>query len=468
MRDIAPSLRAVLFAVCVSQFFLPFMLAGVNAVLPILGEDLGLSARQLSLVSTIYTLSLAIAQLSSGRIGDIWGRRRLFLTGLGIFSLCAAMLGFVQHFEMLVCIRFIQGLGAALFNASGLAILMTLAPVDKRSTILGISAAAVYAGISCGPALAGLLAGAFGWRWLFWGTSLSAVAAWLLMHHNLQKEWRQGQGEPFDWPGFVCYGGFMACLTLGASSLQYAFWAPWALAGALCLLIGYIRLEWHSAFPLLELRLFTQNRVFALASLAAFVNYASSFGVSFYFSMYLQSLRGLSVNDAGLFLAVQAVVQMLAAPPAGRLADRYGAGLISTLGIGLCGVGIALGVLIEPDTPLALLIGVQILLGAGIGLFATPNTTLILESAGTRYLGQASGVIGTVRNGGMLVNMIIVTTTLSFFMGQAPLRPENISAFMASMRLDFCIFAGLNLLAIGCAFGRQRHSRNKTTGADGQ
>ena len=456
MRDIAPSLRAVLFAVCASQFILPFMLAGVNAVLPILGEDLGLSARQLSLVSTFYTLSLAIAQLSSGRIGDIVGRRRLFLTGLGIFCLCSAALGFIQRFEFFICIRFVQGLGAALFNASGLAILMTLAPADKRNTVLGLSAAAVYAGISCGPALAGLLAGAFGWRWLFWCTSLSAVAAWLLMHRNLREEWRQGQGEPFDWPGFLCYGGFMLCLTLGASSLQHAAWAPWALAGALCLLVCYIRLEWHNPFPLLELRLFTQNRVFSLSALAAFVNYASSFGISFYFSMYLQGLRGLSVSNAGLFLAVQAVVQMLAAPLSGRLADRYGASPISTLGVALCGAGIALAAMIEADTPLSLLIGVQILLGAGFGLFATPNTTLMLESAGSRYLGQASGVTGAVRTGGMLANMIIVTATLSFFMGQAPLRPDNIPAFMSSMRLDFWIFAGLSLLAIGCSLGRRR------------
>ena len=456
MRDTPPSMRAVLFAVCVSQFILPFMLAGVNAVLPILGGDLGLSARQVSLLSTIYTLSLAIAQLSSGRIGDILGRRRLFLTGLGIFCLCSAALGFTHRFEVFVCIRFMQGLGAALFNASGLAILMSLAPADKRNTILGISSAAVYAGISCGPAFAGLLTGAFGWRWLFWLTSLSAVAAWLLMRHNLREEWRQGQGEPFAWPSFFCYGGFMLCLTLGASSLQYAFWAPWALAGALCLFVCYVRLEWRSAFPLLELRLFTQNRMFSLSALAAFANSASSFGVGFYFSMYLQGLRGLSVSDAGMFLAVQAVMQMLVAPLAGRLADRYGAALISTLGITLSGAGIALAALIDANTPLPLLVGVQIFLGAGFGFFAPPNTTILLGSVGPRYLGQASGVTGAMRTGGMLANMIIVTTTLSFFMGQAPLHPENASSFMDSMRLDFCIFAGINLLAIACSVRRRR------------
>jgi MFS family permease len=345
---------------------------------------------------------------------------------------------------------------------------MTLAPVDKRNTVLGISAAATYAGISCGPALAGLLAGLFGWRWLFWSTALSAVVAWLLMCRNLREEWRQGQGEPFDWPGFFCYGGFMVCLTLGASALQHAFWAPWALAGALCLCVCYIRLEWHSAFPLLELRLFTRNRLFSLSALASFVNYASCFGISLYFSMYLQGLRGLSVSEAGLFLAVQAVVQMFASLLAGRLADRFGAGPISTLGITLCCAGTALAALIAPDTPLALLIGVQIFLGAGYGLFATPNTTLMLTSTGARYLGQAAGVTGAMRTGGMLANMIIVTTTLGFFMGQAPLRPENAAAFMESMRLDFWIFVGLNLLAIVCSISRRPGVPGNTTENDGQ
>ena len=462
MRDIPIPHRTVLFAVCASQFVTPFMLSGVNAVLPILGEDLGLSVRQLSLMSTIYALGLAIAQLSSGRTGDVVGRRRLFLTGLGVFCLCTACIGFVQRFEVLITIRCLQGVGAALFSGSGLAILMTLAPANKRSTILGISTAAVYAGVSSGPAVAGLLAGLFGWRWLFWGTAIAAVAAWMLVRHNLREEWRPGKGEPFDWPGFLCYGGFMLCLTLGGSSPPHAFWA---LPGALCLLACYIRLEWRSPFPLLELRLFTRNRIFALSALAAFIRYASSFGLSFYFSMYLQGLRGLSVHDVGLFLTVQAATQMVVAPFAGRLADRYGAGPLSTLGLAVCAVGIGLATLIKLDTPLSLLMGIQVLLGAGFGIFAAPNTALIMASAGPRYLGQASGVTGAVRTGGMLVNMIIVTMTLGFFMGQAPLRPENASAFMDSMRLDFGIFAGLSMLALVCSLVRRRSSRGDAAGS---
>jgi MFS family permease len=459
----ASSLRSVLLAVCASQFVLPFMLAGVNAVLPDIGSDLGLGAHRISLIGTVYTLSLAIAQLSSGRMGDIWGRRRLFLVGLGLFCLCSGGLGFVRHFELFMCIRFLQGLGAAFFNASGLAILMTIAPAHQRSTVLGISAAAVYAGVSCGPALAGLAAGAFGWRWLFWGTACAAACAWMLMHRCLKEEWRQGRGEPFDWTGCLSYGGFMLFLTLGASFLQSAEWAPWALGAALFLLIAYVRLEWRARYPLLDLRLFTQNRAFTLSALASFVNYSSSIGVGFYLSIYLQTLRGLSVHEAGFFLAVQAAMQMLTAPVAGRLADRYGPGRISTIGILLCAAGVGAASFIDAHTPFAPIIGMLCLLGAGFGLFATPNTTVILESAGPRHLGEGAALTGAVRTGGMLANMIIVTATLSCFMGHAPVGPENAPAFMESMRLDFLLFSGLNLLALGCSIGRLSFDRGRKT-----
>ena len=464
--SMSPQLRPVLFSVCASQFILPFMLAGVNAILPIVGQDLGIGARQISLVNTVYVLSLALAQLSSGRMGDVWGRGHMFLGGLGIFAGGALVLGFVEQYELFLSIRFLQGLGAAMFNASGLAIIMALAPPQQRGTVLGISSAAVYAGVSCGPVLAGLVAGSLGWRWLFWGSSCAAVVAWFLMHHNLREEWQLARGEPFDWKGCLGYASFMACLTFGASFLQYETWALWLLAAAPVFLIIYLRLEWRSKYPLLELRLFTQNRVFSLSSLAAFINYATGIGIGFYLSVYLQSLRGFSVYETGLFLAVQAGVQALVSPLAGRLADRYGAASMSALGIALCGTGIGLAVCIDLNSPLYLLIAVQLLMGMGFGLFATPNTTLILSSVDERYLGQAAAVIGTMRTGGMLASMIVVTTSLGFFMGHAAVSASNAPAFMASMQSSMIFFCVFNVLSIGCALGSRRYDRQQRKAKD--
>lgn len=451
--------KHILIAVCVAQFLLPFMMAGVNSVLPPMGEDLQASARQLGLVSTLYALGLAVFQLTAGRMGDVWGRRRTFLWGMAIFALSGLALGFVNDINTLLGIRFIQGGGAALFNASGLALLACTAPPALRGQYIGIGGAAVYAGIACGPPLAGFIAGTFSWRWLFWANAAACAAAFVLML-LVRAEWRTGKGEPFDWRGSFIYGSGMAALTIGATSLQDSLYLGWVLlaAGILGLTL-YVWVELRTPYPLLDIRLLVRNKIFGLSSLAAFISYSSFFGMLFFFSVYLQVVRGMSVQEAGLFLAVQSVVQTVTTPWAGRLADRHGAGRISAIGIGCCGLGLLAASFLQVDSPLWFISAAQVLLGLGISLFAVPNTTVLLGSVGPEHLGQAAGLTGAVRTGGGVLNMIIITTTLGLYLGHQPISHETIAPFMQSMKVDLILFGLLNLLAVGCALGRLRVSK---------
>lgn len=457
MEDSRLSPKALLLAVCVAQFVLPFMMAGVNSVLPSIGESTGASARELSLISTFYALGLAIFQLTSGRMGDVWGRRRIFLIGMAIFSCTGAVIGCLSDATFMQGLRFVQGAGAAMFNASGLAILAAAAPPGMRSQYLGLSGAAVYAGIACGPPVAGMVTGLIGWRWLFWGNALAGVLAFCLMRFTVRTEWYQGRGEPFDWHGGVVYGAGMAALTLGSTALQSTAGTGWSLlALGIVLLVVYTRMELRTAYPLLDVRLLVRNKVFGLSALAAFINYASSFGLLFFFSIYLQVVRGFDVRDAGLFLALQFIIQAGTTPWAGRLADRKGPEKISAIGIALCGVGLCACALLGRDTPLWYLVLAQAMLGLGVSFFAIPNTTVILESAGPEHLGQAAGLTGAVRTGGGLFNMTIISCTLAYYLGDAPVSAENIDAFLQSLRVDLLLFGVLNLLAVGCALGRMR------------
>ena len=312
--------RRLLLAVCTALFFMPFMMAGVNAVLPPLGESLRASARQLGLVGAFYSLGLAVFQLASGSLGDICGRRRVFLWGMGVFALAGALLGFVDSAPLFLVLRFVQGVGGAMFNASGLALLASAAPPGQRASYLGFSGAAVYAGIACGPPVAGFIAGWLGWRWLFWGNALAAAGAFLLMKYCVKLEWRTAEGQPFDWWGCIIYGCAMAALTFGASELAESPVLAWGLLASFALLLAvFCLLELKSRYPLLDIRLLARNRVFALSSLAAFVNYSSFFGMLFFFSLYLQVGRGMSVQEAGFFLALQSVVQALTTPLASAM-----------------------------------------------------------------------------------------------------------------------------------------------------
>ena len=453
--------RSLLVAMCAAQFFMPFMMAGVNAVLPPLGETLGASARELSLVGAVYSLGLVIFQLAGGTLGDIFGRRRIFLTGMCIFGCASIVLGFVSNMTLFIVLRLVQGTGCALLSSCSLALLVSAAPGNLRASYLGISGAAVYAGIACGPPLAGLVAGWLGWQWLFRLTGLAALAAMLLTVSRVKLEWRPSKGEHFDVGGCLIYGCCMTALTIGASELadhpglgggMLALWA--ALAVLLC-----IR-ELHSSFPLLDVRMLARNRVTSLSLVAAFINYCSFFGMLFFFSLYLQVGRGMSVEQTGLVLALQALVQALSSPLAARLCNRWQAGYVCTLGTILCGCGLLLAAFLHLDSSLLIIFGSQALLGLGVSFFALSNTTIIMESAGEANVGRASGLVGMVRTAGMLCNMVIITLTLSFFLGHEAVGAHNVDKFLRAMRLDMILFGVLNLLAVSCTLARNVSRRH--------
>ncbi len=447
----------ILVVVCAAQFFLPFMMAGVNSALPPIGQDTLASAKELSLLTTFYALGLATFQLTTGRMGDIWGRRRIFLIGLGIFILSSVCIGMSNNIMLMQGFRFIQGTGAAMFAASGLAILATVAPDGKRGQYIGFSAAVVYAGIACGPPVAGFIAGSIGWRWIFYSNAIAATIAWVLMCFTVKDEWYEGKGEPFDWRGGFLYGAGMATLAIGSTILQdLPIKGILLLCTGLGLLIIYVMLESRTQYPLLDINLLLKNRVFALSSLAAFVNYSASFGMILFFSLYLQVVRGMSVNDAGLFLALQFVVQALATPLASRLADSHGPGRISAIGIGLCGLGLCACAFLGRDSHLIFFVIAQIILGLSMSFFAAPNTTVMLESVDRAHVGQAASFVGTMRTCGALVNTTIISMTLGYFLGNAPVSVDNIDEFLMSMRVDLILFGIFNIAAIGCALGRER------------
>ena len=447
----------LLIAVCTSLFCMPFMMAGVNAVLPPMAADLKASAQELGLMGAFYAMGLAVFQLASGSLGNIWGYRRVFIWGTAIFGISGALLGFASSVEVFLGLRLVQGVGGAMFNACGLALLASAAPPEKRAIYLGFSGSAVYAGIACGPPVAGFLAGWLDWRWLFWGNALASLGVLLLMAYFVKLDWRTAKGRPFDWGGCLIYGLAMTALTFGSSELaDHPVLAGCLLGAFIVFMVLFCFKELRSEYPILDVRLLARNRVFALSSLAAFINYSSFFGILFFFSLYLQFGLGMTVQEAGMFLAMQSLVQAMMTPVAARLCTRFDPGHVSAVGVGLCGLGLLTSAFLEIDSPIGLLVAAQGLLGVGISLFALPNTTIILESAGPEHVGQASGLTGAVRTGGQLVNMVVITLTLGFYLGDKPAGPETIDAFMASMHVDLVVFGVLNLLAVGCVLARNR------------
>ena len=448
------SLNTVIIAVGAAQFMLPFMLSGAGPLLPAIGRDLHASAMQLSLINAAYTLSLAIFHLVSGRVGDMIGRKRLFLGGLSLFVVMSALLPFVTDIWVFLALRFVQAMGTAIMNTCALAILVSCSPPEQLGRVLGLTSIGVYSGLSLGPGLSGLLGTALGWQYLFFSVVPIGVIAWLLMYCNVRRDWKDAPDDPFDWKGSLFYTLAVSSLSIGAIWLLDGAWAGVLFVFGLIFLALFLWSERHSAHPILDIAFLARNRAFALSTLASFINYSSIFGVTFYFSLYLQGVKGLTLLQTGLLLSAQPAIQVFVSPLGGRMADRHGAGVIATIGIAICGVGLLLASSLDGASTLWAIVSVQLVIGAGIALFASPNTSAIMTSVDEAHRGEASGLVGTARTLGTLSSMVIISLTMNAYLGDEPLGPENIPDFLSAMHVNFALFGVLNLLGIFCSIGR--------------
>ena len=448
------SRRATLLVVCVAHFLMPFMMSAVGVALPAIGRDFNASAVQLGLIETTYVLSAAIFLLAMGRLGDIHGRRRMFVFGVVVFTVAGGLLSIGWSIESLIGFRFLQWMGGSMVMATSMAIVVSVFPPEQRGRALGVAIASVYAGISCGPLVGGFLVSAFGWRSIFYLSVPLGLMAWLTAVFRMRGEWAEAKGEPFDWAGSIVYAFAVLALILGASNLDRGLWAWGVLALSAMGLAMFIVLETRNPFPLLNIRLLTGNRVFALSNLAALFDYAATFGVTFFMSLYVQFVQGMTPRQAGLVLIAQPLTQTVLSPLAGRLADRYSAPWVATCGMALCALGLAFAATLAAASPLSQIFVILVLLGTGFAFFSTPNMSTIMGSVEPRYLGIAAGLSSSMRTLGMMNSMIIITIIFSMLMRGEPVTPETQPQFLLSMRSALSVFCVLCLLGIVCSLGR--------------
>ncbi|OLN27096.1 hypothetical protein DVDV_2296 [Desulfovibrio sp. DV] len=449
----------VLATVCIAQFMAPFMLTAVGVALPSLGRDLGASAMQLGLIEQLYVVSLAMAMLTFGRLGDLVGQRRVMLPGLALFTGLTCSLGFAGSVEMIMVQRFFQGLGAAMVLSGSLAMVAAAYPPEIRGRKIGLVSAFTYAGLSVGPVLGGYVTGHFGWRWVFLMSAPLGLAATAMCLLGVRRDVRPPSEETMDWPGAMAYAASVCLVMLGAAHARELPLGPAMIAGGLIGLAVFLRLQARTKSPLLDVGLLRRNRFFTLSCFAALGNYAATFGITFLMSLYLQYAKGLPPRLAGLVLLAQPVMQVLASPLSGRLAERIPPARLATLGAGISAVGLlAAAASISQETPCWLLLLELAVIGTGFGVFVTPNSTAIMGSVQKRQFGLASGMVASMRTLGMAVSMTSITLVFAVFMGDATITPETLPAFLASMRVGLIAFAGYSCLGVLLSFLRGARS----------
>jgi EmrB/QacA subfamily drug resistance transporter len=342
------SQRAALIAATLASFLAPFMGSATNVALPSISREFVLDAILLGWISTSYLLAAAIFIVPFGRLADIHGRKRIFAYGISLFTVTSLLAAVAPSVPWLILSRVGQGVGSAMIFGTGVAILTSVFPAAERGR-LGINVAAVCVGLSLGPFIGGFLQ-SLGWRSIFAVNVPLGLVALAFVVWQLRGEWAEAQGESFDLVGSVVYAIALLALMVGFSLLPDGLGAILILIGAIGL-AGFLQWEMRSQNPVLHIDLFAKNRPFAFSNLAALINYSATSAVTFLLSLYLQYIKALSPQQAGLVLVAQPIVQATFSPLAGGLSDRIEPRIVASVGMALTATGLALLILLNPATP---------------------------------------------------------------------------------------------------------------------
>lgn len=434
----------------------------VLIALPTIGRQLPDSS-VLSLLWIVlgYSLVTSVVLLSFGRLSDQFGRTRLYTLGFAVFTVGSLLCGLSATSVQLVAFRMFQALGAGFIFSNSAAILTDAFPPDERGTALGINQVSLVGGSVSGLVLGGVLTGLAGWRWIFLVNVPVGIAATIWSHYRLRELASLDPVQRIDWWGNLSFAaGLSAVLfavTFGALGVLSEPVTVGVLLAGLGLLVLFALVETRVAFPMFDLALF-RIRIFAASTAAMFLNALARGAFSLVLVFYLQSPpHSLSPLNAGLYLIPVSAALATLGPVSGWLSDRYGSRGLSTLGLLVSAAGFFLLTQISADANFLSLLPAFLLVGGGMGIFASPNRAAMMNAVTPTRRGVAAGTGTTLINAGVTLSlglavvimaqaMPLANLTAIFVGSGGPTATVAIAPFLRSVRLVFFV-SGLLLLA---------------------
>ena len=432
--------------VAVSQFTVTIMHSMVGVTLPAMGRALGASGVELGLVDTVFVGVSAALLLPIGRLADATDRITLFKYAMLALMVLTAAIGLQQSMSMVIGVRLLQGIAAAVVTATGMAIVVDIAPPGQTGRMVGLAMGAAYAGLASGPYFAGLIATHLDWRWVFHAGAVLPFASWALAQANLAGSWRAPTAS-INIANSALLAAAVGALMLGVAWFGRSGYGAGLMAVGIALGAVYVLAELRSTNPLLRLAEITANRRLGRALCLQLLIYCGTVGTSFLLSLYLQVIQGRTPEGAGGLLIVSPIVMALLAPAAGRLSDRVRPDLLVSSGTALILCSVLIGAMLRAESGGALVITLLVAQGLGFALFSGPNIAIVMAAAPPGERGLASALTAEMRSIGMMVSMTFVTVMLSLRLGAASVadRPE---AYMSAMTTSFIVFAALTALGV--------------------
>jgi EmrB/QacA subfamily drug resistance transporter len=445
----------------------------VNVALPTLARDLHAPFHLVQWTVLSFLMGVASLMLSMGRLGDMVGKKRVFMTGLVIFLLASGLCGFAPGIYWLIVFRFMQAIGAAMTMSLGVAIVTETWPLSERGTALGISAGIFSLGAMAGPALGGLTLHLLSWRWIFFINLPIGLIALVMVGVFVPASLPAQHAESFDFAGAALSGLTMFAFVLSMTFTQTRglISAPVLTLAAVSLVSLTVFLWWEqrAPYPMLDLSMF-RNSVFRLNLFTGLSTYVSASGVLLLFPFYLQLVRGLAPQQIGMVLAVIPITLAIWGPISGICSDHFGTRPVSLVGLGSMLAGyLMLCRLTVSSSPLAFVL-LQIPMGLGMATFQSPNNASIMSAVPRKRLGIANSMLAMTRSVGQLAGISLLGT---FFFCRLQVRTGSAveltrarpAAIVLALHDLFCLSAALLAAGTGVAIWQAiREGREKKAG----
>ena len=394
----------------------------VNVALPTIASEFKTDLPTIQWVVIIYALTIAALLLPMGRLSDLVGRKKVYIVGTVILAVGAILSGFSPSLEMMFPSRVLQGVGAAMTQGTGMAIITAVFPANEKGRAIGLFMTMVGIGAVAGPAIGGIVVDAFGWRVVFFltlplGAICLVATAWVLRGWS---EIQESSGTKFDWWGAALSTGFLVALLVAMTMGNKAGWESLpiiaAFGSAAAMLALFIWWEFRCDAPMLNLRLF-KGRTFTFGISSAFLTFLGSSAVLFMMPFYLQNVLGFSAKTAGFVVVPGAFCMAVMGTVSGVLSDRFGRRPFTVGGLASSAIGLLILALVTEDSSLWMVVPALTLMNIGMGTFYSPNSSSVMSTVGQVQYGVVSGFLNLVRNAANVTSIafatIIVTTTMA-------------------------------------------------------
>lgn len=429
----------VLITVVLGSFIIPFMGTSLNIALPSISIEFRLNAILLSWIPTAFILANAALILPFGRLADIYGRKKIFLYGVITYTFASFLAAISPSGSLLLIFSFLQGIGCSMIFGTGVALISSVFDPKERGNAYGIYVASVYTGIFSGLILGGSLVQHFGWRSIFIFNIPFGILLISIILLQLKSEWAGSKGEKFDIIGSVLFFFMIISLIQGFSLFANGNFGKYLMLAGILGTIVFLIYENRLKYPLLKISIF-KNRIFTISVLSILIINLGTTAMTFLLSLYLQYLKLLSPNAAGIILVLQPLAVAILSPFAGRISDKVDTRIIASIGMAITTLGLFSFIFLDENTSLPFIIMGLILIGTGLALFLSPVTNIAMNAVSKNIYGSASSTISTMVFIGQTLSMAFAITIFSVYIGNFQITPTYYPLFLKSLNVAFMAY----------------------------